>query len=203
MSAAKQSPRGFDGTSVRRATVRDGLRALFGIAVAAAIGVCAVTAGSAEETPAVAPAPAVKQANTDLHAVPPPPFSEGVFPCSGCHAGMKTNPERRELVEFHDEIKMNHGPRDRWCFDCHNPDDRDQLRLVSGRLVPFTRSYELCGQCHGDKLRDWNAGIHGKRTGEWDGKKQYLLCAHCHNPHAPAFAPIQPMPAPPRPEEIR
>ena len=30
-------------------------------------------------------------------SVPPPPFSEGIFPCSDCHADMETNPERREL----------------------------------------------------------------------------------------------------------
>ena len=116
---------------------------------------------------------------------------------------METNFERRKLEEFHEEIELKHGSRDRWCFDCHNPDDRDTLRLASGKLVPFTESYNLCGQCHGDKLRDWNVGVHGKRTGEWDGKKQYLLCANCHNPHEPAFAPIAPMPPPPRPENLR
>ncbi len=61
----------------------------------------------------------------------------------------------------------------------------------------------LCGQCHGDKFRDWKVGVHGKRTGESNGKKEYLLCAHCHNPHDPAFKPIRPMPPPVRPESIR
>jgi len=48
--------------------------------------------------------------------------------------------------------------------------------------VPFTASYELCGQCHGDKYRDWKVGVHGKRTGMWNGKKTYYLCVNCHNP---------------------
>ena len=104
---------------------------------------------------------------------------------------------------MHEYIKLNHGPRDRWCFDCHNPDNRDVLRLASGRLVPFTESYLLCGQCHGDKLRDWKVGVHGKRTGMWNGAKQYLLCAHCHNPHAPHFQPMKPLPPPVRPEDLR
>jgi len=36
-------------------------------------------------------------------------------------------------------------------------------------------------------------------TGQWNGHKTYLLCAHCHNPHQPRFKAIQPMPAPVRP----
>ncbi|MGB6867681.1 MAG: hypothetical protein WBE11_18510, partial [Candidatus Aminicenantaceae bacterium] len=35
--------------------------------------------------------------------LPPPPFSEGIFPCSECHADMEVNLERRELEEFHDD----------------------------------------------------------------------------------------------------
>jgi hypothetical protein len=46
-------------------------------------------------------------------------------------------------------------------------------------------------------------GIHGKRTGSWNGAKQYLLCVHCHNPHSPHFAPLKPMPPPTRPENIK
>jgi formate-dependent nitrite reductase cytochrome c552 subunit len=90
-----------------------------------------------------------------------------------------------------------------WCFDCHNLADRDSLRLAGGEKVPFTESWKLCRQCHGEKGRDWKAGVHGKRTGHWDGKKQYLLCAHCHDPHSPKFKPIRPEPAPVRPDRIR
>jgi hypothetical protein len=130
---------------------------------------------------------------------PPPPFaSEGIFPCSDCHADMDVDMERRELG-FHDEIQLHHGPQDRWCFDCHNPEDRDTLRLVGGKEVGFEQSYELCGQCHGTIYRDWREGIHGRRRGYWDGAKSYLLCPACHNPHAPAFQPLKPLPPPVRP----
>lgn len=135
-------------------------------------------------------------------AVPPPPFSEGIFPCSDCHAEMEPNPKRRELVEMHDDIVLHHAEGQRWCLDCHNLEDRDKLRLVSGEVIPFSESYRLCGQCHGDKFRDWKVGIHGKRTGYWNGEKQYLLCAHCHNPHSPRFKSVEPMPPPVRPEEL-
>jgi hypothetical protein len=136
---------------------------------------------------------------TGVFNAPPPPFaSEGIFPCSDCHAAIEVDMERRELG-FHDEIELHHGPRDRWCFDCHDPDNRDTLRLVSGREVGFEQSYELCGQCHGTIYRDWREGIHGRRRGYWDGAKSYLLCPACHNPHEPAFQPLKPLPPPVRP----
>ena len=135
--------------------------------------------------------------------VPPPPFSsEDIYPCSMCHEDMEVNHERRELEMFHEEIQLNHGPEERWCFDCHNAEDRDHLRLVNGELVGFDESYRLCGQCHGTIFRDWRAGIHGRRRGYWDGAKEYLLCAHCHNPHAPKFQAMTPMPPPVRPQFI-
>lgn len=132
--------------------------------------------------------------------VPPPPLTEGIFPCSQCHnADMPPHRQRRTLVDMHDDIVLKHDEEHRWCLDCHHPDDRDKLRLAGGQPVDFSESYLLCGQCHGDKLRDWKVGVHGKRTGSWSGKKQYLLCIHCHNPHAPRFAPLKPEPPPHRP----
>lgn len=134
--------------------------------------------------------------------VPPPPFSEGIFPCSECHAEMTPNPKRRQLEEEHTDIVLNHS-QGRWCLDCHDLTNRDKLHLISGEKIGFNESYRLCGQCHGDKYRDWKVGVHGKRTGDWNGKKEYLLCAHCHNPHDPGFKPLAPKPPPVRPEHIR
>jgi hypothetical protein len=135
--------------------------------------------------------------------VPAPPFSEGIFPCMECHAGFPPNPERRPLESMHSDIVLHHDEEHRWCLDCHDANDRNQLRLASGVLVPFTESYRLCGQCHGTQYRDWRSGIHGKRTGYWDGSKRYLLCVHCHNPHSPRFAALQPLPPPVRPQFLR
>jgi hypothetical protein len=138
------------------------------------------------------------------YMVPPPPFTEGIFPCSECHKEMIPNPNRRALKDEHTKIELkNHAEKERWCLDCHDMKNRDKLRLVSGELIDFTESYRLCGQCHGDKYRDWKVGVHGKRTGLWNGKKEYLLCAHCHNPHNPRFQSIQPKPPPLRPEYIK
>lgn len=137
-----------------------------------------------------------------IFPVPAAPFSEGIFPCSECHADLVPDPERREL-SMHDDIAFEHDAEHRWCLDCHDEKDRDQLRLANGTLVPFTESYRLCGQCHGTQYRDWRSGIHGKRTGYWNGAKRYLLCVHCHNPHSPRFAPLEPLPPPVRPQFLR
>lgn len=136
--------------------------------------------------------------------VPPPPFSEDIFPCSECHGDMEANPVRRELEEHTEIAEMfDHAKQQRWCLDCHNPDDRDKLRLANGNLLSFEKSYYLCGQCHGTIFRDWKAGVHGKRTGEWNGKKTYRLCVHCHNPHSPRFKPLKPLPPPIKPGQIK
>ena len=141
----------------------------------------------------------------DEIAIESPPFTEGIFPCNDCHVDLVPNPVRRELIDMHDDISaiFNHDSENRWCLDCHDLKNRDSLRLASGKLLDFKESYKLCGQCHGEKLRDWKVGVHGKRTGEWNGKKEYLLCVHCHNPHSPKFKELTPEQPPVRPEDIK
>ena len=136
---------------------------------------------------------------------PPPPFSDpDIFPCSQCHdESQPPNPQRRVLEDMHTEIVLKHDAEHRWCLDCHDADNRDRLRLANGNLIRFDQSVRLCGQCHGDKYRDWRAGVHGRRTGDWNGKKQYLLCVNCHNAHDPHFRPLQPLPAPTPPGRIK
>ena len=136
-------------------------------------------------------------ADSEEFAVPPPPLSEDYYPCAeNCHNDMDTDPTPRELEDEHDDVELHHAEQFRWCLDCHDADDRDKLHLQSGEKLDFEHSYRLCGQCHGPQFRDWREGIHGKRTGFWDGKKQYLLCAHCHNPHSPKFESVKPEPPP-------
>jgi uncharacterized CHY-type Zn-finger protein len=112
---------------------------------------------------------------------------------------MPVNRTRRTLTAMHTDIVLKHDEAHRWCLDCHDATNRDSLHLASGEPVSFEQSYLLCGQCHGEKLRDWRAGVHGRRTGNWNGSKSYLLCAHCHNPHQPRFRALAPKPAPLRP----
>lgn len=153
---------------------------------------------AAAEAPSVQATPIPAQLKVE---VPPPPFSEGVFPCTDCHDNkeLKTNRTRRELKDAHDDIVLKHDEEHRWCLDCHDADNRDRLHLASGQPVPFEESYQVCGQCHGEKYRDWRAGVHGRRVGYWNGAKSYLLCVHCHSPHQPHFKALAPKPAPDRP----
>lgn len=187
-------------------TVRDA-RAPIGasaIQLLLAVAITAAVAGCSR-APAEEPLPqgaATEAPGSELQVnVPPPPFSEGIFPCSSCHdPELPVNTKPRKLKLAHQQVELKHGTEARWCLDCHDAADRDSLHLASGEKVPFEESYRLCGQCHGEKFRDWRAGVHGRRTGNWDGEKQYLLCVHCHNSHAPRFAPIHPEspPVPPR-----
>lgn len=139
----------------------------------------------------------------EVLAISPPPFSEGIFPCSQCHLETDEVDKTPREIALHNDGIFEHDAANRWCLDCHDTKQRDFLHLADGRLIPFEESYKLCGQCHGTQLRDWRAGDHGKRTGSWSGAKQYMLCANCHNPHSPHFKPIEPLPPPTRQELLR
>jgi len=144
----------------------------------------------------------VRAADQDF-PVSPPPLTEGIYPCSNCHASMEVNQKKRQLKDEHSTIKLHHAETMRWCLDCHDAKNRDKLRLYNGELINFTESYRLCGECHGNVFKDWKAGIHGKRIGYFSGsgKRTYFLCAHCHDPHEPKFKPLKPEPPPLRPTD--
>ena len=167
-----------------------------GIGMAAALA--AVTSSESES-----PSPGTSSSDHHLIAVAPPPFSDGVFPCSECHFEDDEVDRTSRPVDFHDTVDFHHDAENRWCLDCHDAQNRDMLHLADGRLVAFEESYVLCGQCHSPQLKDWQAGDHGRRTGSWSGQKEYLLCAHCHDPHDPSIKPIAPMPPPIRQENIK
>jgi len=163
-----------------------------------AVGVLALVASLALSLAVPGKAPPAKAppaAKAELVEAQPPPFTEGIFPCSQCHDPKIAPPDRtRRELSFHSDAEagepaavFDHDSEHRWCLDCHDLQNRDVLRLASGDTVSFTESYRLCGQCHGDKFRDWRLGVHGKRIGRWDGQKTYFLCVNCHNPHTPAF----------------
>jgi hypothetical protein len=133
--------------------------------------------------------------------LPPPAMDDEYFPCSDCHGEEPTNRTVRALEDDHEDHELAHG--ELWCLHCHDVDDRDRLRLADDLLISFEESWRLCTQCHANKLADWRAGVHGKRTGYWWGPKEYRTCVVCHDPHSPHFKPLEPKPPPKRPEEIR
>jgi hypothetical protein len=119
-------------------------------------------------------------------------------PCSECHKLFTPSPvETRTLVQ-HKDVVMRHGMNTR-CFNCHHAEERDKLVLHDGNLVGFDQTPKLCSQCHGTVYRDWQRGTHGKTMGSWDassGNQVRLTCNECHDPHAPAYRPIAPLPGP-------
>jgi nitrate/TMAO reductase-like tetraheme cytochrome c subunit len=152
--------------------------------------------------------PGIRTIEIDPQAtvLPPPPFeTEDIWMCSDCHDPelMDSDPEERELADPHDVLTFNHGAGKLWCMDCHDGEDRDMLHLSSGKLLEFEQAPQLCGQCHSTNYKDWRAGAHGKRTGQWNGAKEVRPCSHCHNAHTPNFGALEPKPAPQPPEVTR
>ena len=86
---------------------------------------------------------------------------------------------------FPDAKNFAHGRGAIWCLDCHHNTQRNKLVDHRGDPISMDQPQLLCGKCHGDKLRDWRDGIHGKRIGDFTstGKKRWFTCTECHNPH--------------------
>jgi len=124
------------------------------------------------------------------------------YPCSRCHADRQPDPNERRLTEFHTQKTLQHGMQKGWCYRCHTADDIDSLHLPDGTKVSFDEAYELCGACHGDKLRDFKANMHGLTTGEWNGARLRRSCPSCHDPHNPHFPAMTPERAPQRPRTV-
>ena len=133
--------------------------------------------------------------------VEPAVFSSDNYPCSGCHQKRDTDPRPRQLRNHLEIVLTDHAGDKRWCLDCHDADNRDRLLLGTGEKVEFTASHRICRQCHASIHNVWQLGLHGKRTGNWDGQPRYTLCSSCHDPHDPGFKPFSPEPPPVPPEQ--
>ena len=122
-------------------------------------------------------------------------FDQG---CQDCHAIFESAPDHSERLAQHTHIALDHGINNR-CDNCHDRDDRDRLLLYGRRTVGFDDVEQLCARCHGPTFRDWERGVHGKTVGSWDRNSpdfRRMACTECHDPHAPAFEPIAPLPPP-------
>lgn len=108
----------------------------------------------------------------------------GVFP-KGYPKDNKPVPIPTMIAMMPQLEKFQHGRGAIWCLECHHATQRDKLVDHFGNPVSFDQPQALCGKCHGDKLRDWRDGIHGKRIGDFtsEGKKRWFTCTECHDPH--------------------
>lgn len=111
--------------------------------------------------------------------------------CATCHANRHANHQNRtsgDLKEFHTNIDVVHGNIS--CLSCHHPDDYQSLRLADGSRIDFEDVMQLCAQCHGPQMREFERGVHGGMNGYWDlsrGPQTKNNCTDCHLPHTPKF----------------
>ncbi len=118
--------------------------------------------------------------------------------CQACHSLFETDPTLDRELYQHEHIRLEHGLNDR-CLNCHSTQDRNKLVLHGEREIGFGQVQQLCAKCHGPTFRGWERGMHGKTLGFWDrdaGEPRRLMCTECHDPHAPAFHHIVPLPGP-------
>jgi hypothetical protein len=120
-----------------------------------------------------------------------------LYPCSQCHQALPLNTTPRKLEAAPHVADLPHGNGRMWCLNCHQARPRDELVSLRGERIDFDRSDQVCGQCHGDRHRDWHFGGHGKRVARWAGERVLYACTHCHDPHNPAVPPRAPLAPPP------
>lgn len=119
------------------------------------------------------------------------------YRCNECHQAFLSPRDRAERVAEHTDIQLEHGRND-YCLNCHHRDNREAYVDHNGAEIPSDQPARLCAKCHGIIYRDWLAGAHGKWIGGWGqaSEPQQLFCIQCHDPHAPKFPEIEPMPGP-------
>ncbi|MBP7934700.1 MAG: hypothetical protein KA354_08650 [Phycisphaerae bacterium] len=120
------------------------------------------------------------------------------YRCSECHNLFPSPVETDRPLTQHRAIVLEHGINGR-CFNCHNREDRNAFADDRGGPIPFDQPPLLCAKCHGPVYRDWTHGVHGRTNGYWDpelGPMERRKCVECHDPHNPAFQPMQPAPGP-------
>jgi len=110
------------------------------------------------------------------------------FKCSECHSKPLSQINDEDLKKAHWDIKIvNANEKTMNCLTCHNSNNMDELKSITGKSIDFNRSYNLCNQCHTKQFDDWKGGAHGKRIGGWAPPRASLSCVNCHNPHNPSF----------------
>jgi formate-dependent nitrite reductase cytochrome c552 subunit len=183
-----------------------------------ALGFLALAAGFLSKSwgrpPALSPIPLVDPAFLDTATVRES-YAELVrkggdiseFDCYACHEKNKPPQLRYDdehnlvIPKEHEEIAMGHGRHNRNnnCYNCHDENNLERLQTRDGRELKFADSPTLCGSCHGPTYRDWEAGVHGRTSGNWNralGEFKRQDCVDCHDPHSPKFPPRKPAPAP-------
>ncbi|MAO10560.1 MAG: cytochrome C [Flavobacteriaceae bacterium] len=110
------------------------------------------------------------------------------FACIECHSKPLSKMKGKEIEKAHWDIKINHANLATMnCTTCHNGEDMNNLKTLTGENVDFNLSHKLCVQCHSRQFNDWKGGAHGKKVAGWAPPRASLTCVNCHDPHSPGF----------------
>mgnify|MGYP005990816113 CR=1 FL=1 len=111
------------------------------------------------------------------------------YKCTECHSKPLAKIQGENLKKAHWNIKINHANVNTMnCITCHDGNNMDQLKSITGHQINFNKSYKLCSQCHTKQYKDWTGGAHGKNIKSWAPPRASLTCVNCHNPHNPGFS---------------
>ncbi|MBI2026964.1 MAG: hypothetical protein HYS98_04065 [Deltaproteobacteria bacterium] len=108
-------------------------------------------------------------------------------------------PKPKKTSRNHQKLSLKHGTLDVSCNHCHDMNNSNYLRSTTYAPAGFENSSGVCKQCHVIKVRDWQKGLHGRRTGGWNRDKLQYQCVDCHNPHDVEFKKMQAIPHPNKP----
>ena len=110
------------------------------------------------------------------------------FKCTECHTKPLAKMQTKDIKKAHWNIKLDHADVNTMnCITCHNGNNMDNLKSITGHNIDFNKSYKLCSQCHQKQYKDWTGGAHGKRLESWATPRASMTCVNCHNPHSPSF----------------
>ncbi|BDD09522.1 hypothetical protein FUAX_19540 [Fulvitalea axinellae] len=118
------------------------------------------------------------------------------YACTECHTKPiaelhkigKAKGKNGEAKNAHWDISLKHADANTMnCATCHDGQDMNQLKSLTGKKIDFNKSYRACAQCHTKQFQDWKGGAHGKRIGGWAPPRASKTCVNCHNPHKPHF----------------
>ncbi len=130
------------------------------------------------------------------------PLPERYNECQHCHLKKQKSfiPSSKKTVREHTDKGLKHGNIDMSCNHCHDVGNRNFLRSTSSHKASFQNSSPVCAQCHEDRYREWNKGIHGHRIGTWKADKIQFHCIDCHDAHDVTFKKMQSRPPPKKPQ---
>ncbi|MEE9406472.1 MAG: cytochrome c3 family protein [Polaribacter sp.] len=110
------------------------------------------------------------------------------FKCTECHTTPLKKLKGKDIKKAHWDITIEHANVNTMnCVTCHNSENMDELKSLTGSKIDFNKSYNLCSQCHTTQFEDWKGGAHGKKIGGWAPPRASMTCVNCHNPHKPHF----------------